>query len=94
MAGTDYELLREGFVINSKKVVVIFLFKNYWRKYLQLDYRKLVKYHRHQYKFADPNLIDLKFYHGIARAGQRFPSITYDYFKDAVRRFLRRLQRA
>ncbi|HIG98896.1 TPA: hypothetical protein HA231_05760 [Candidatus Woesearchaeota archaeon] len=88
MPGTDYEALRDGFEISGKKVVIVFLFKNYWRKHLRNDYRKLVRYHRHRYKNGDPNFFDLKFYNGIAQAGKRFPGIPYEYFRDAVRRFL------
>ena len=29
MPGTDYEALRDGFEISGKKVVIVFLFKNY-----------------------------------------------------------------
>ncbi len=88
MAGTDYEVLKDGFVINGKQVVVIFLFKQYWQKYLQSDYKELIKYHKKKLKLENPQSeLDLKFYHAI----DRFPKITYEYFKEAVRRFMLRV---
>ncbi|MBI2141916.1 hypothetical protein HYU15_00310 [Candidatus Woesearchaeota archaeon] len=80
----SYELLKDGFQIGGKTITVVFVFQRYWRKYLQDDYEWLKQYHRRQLKLENPQSdIDLKFYHAISR----FPEISYDYFKDAVRKF-------
>lgn len=88
MSGTDYEILKEGFEIGGKRVIVIFLFRNYWRKYLQSDYQELIMYQQKKAKIENRlSDIDLKFYHTI----KQFPEIPYDYFKETVRRFVLRV---
>ncbi|MBS3133261.1 hypothetical protein J4470_03995 [Candidatus Woesearchaeota archaeon] len=88
MAGTDYDILKDGFEINGKKVIVLFLFRNYWRKHLESDYRELMNYHQKIAKVENPmSDIDLKFYHTI----RQFPEIPYDYFKEVIRRFVLRI---
>ncbi len=85
MAGTDYEILKDGFEIGGKRVIVIFLFRNYWQKYLQSDYQELIRYQQKKAEIRNPlSDIDLKFHHAI----KNFPEISYDYFKETVRRFV------
>ncbi len=87
--GLGHDVLKEGFVISGKKIVVLFIWDEYSSRVYNNDFKEIVAYQTQKAKRGTKaeNAIDLKFYRHI----KEFEKINYNVFKELVEKFMLRI---